>query len=614
MVLDTDEIVCGCAATTSFNYTIFRAEKRRFMKRGKKKMVLAYMAKWWYLYLIGFLAMFLAIYLDMMGPKVTQSIIDDVIVDGNLQILMKLLLMLLGIGFGRAICGYVKEFIFDCAGVRVGRNLRKTLFGHIQGLGIRYFDRTNTGELMARVKDDVDRIWSVTGFIGMLIIESIVHTCAVIYCMFHISPVLMLVPLITMPIVGWTAVRLEHKLDKVYQDISEQNAKLNTVAQENLAGVRIVKSFAREEHEIEKFKKQNGSYYDLNMKLAKVLAKYEPNISFYTKIMLVVVVIVGGVMVIYDKITIGQLGAFTEYANNIIWPMECLGWLSNELAAAFASYKKVDKIMKEEAEMKDPDIPLEVEEIRGEISFEQVNLEIDGKEILKDINIHVDSGKTLGIMGMTGSGKSSIINLLERFYDVTSGCVKIDGMDVKDMKLEDIRRNIAVVMQDVFLFSDTIQENISIGQRESLEFETICQAAGAASAHGFIERLNDRYETVIGERGVGLSGGQKQRISIARALAKKTPILILDDSTSALDMETEYQIQAELGKLKDVTKLIIAHRISAVRYADEIIILQDGQIAERGTHESLMEKKGLYYDTYLAQYDTQWEPVSDTER
>lgn len=583
------------------------------MKRGKKKRVLAYMAKWWYLYLIGFLAMFLAIYLDMMGPKVTQSIIDDVIVDGRVQILMRLLLMLLGIGFGRAICGYVKEFIFDCAGVRVGRDLRKTLFGHIQGLGIRYFDRTNTGELMARVKDDVDRIWSVTGFIGMLIIESIVHTCAVIYCMFHISPLLMLVPLITMPIVGWTAVRLEHKLDKVYQDISEQNAELNTVAQENLAGVRIVKSFAREEFEIEKFKKQNGKYYDLNMKLAQVLAKYEPNISFYTKIMLVAVVIVGGIMVIYEKITIGELGAFTEYANNIIWPMECLGWLSNELAAAIASHKKVDKIMREEAEMKEPDEPVEIKEIRGEITFNHVNLEIDEHEILKDISFHVEAGKTLGIMGMTGSGKSSIINLLERFYDATSGCVEIDDVDVKNMKLEDIRKNIAVVMQDVFLFSDTIQENISIGQRETLEYETICQASSAASAHGFIERLSERYDTVIGERGVGLSGGQKQRISIARALAKKTPILILDDSTSALDMETEYQIQAELRKLEHVTKLIIAHRISAVRYADEIIILQDGKIAERGTHESLMKKKGMYYDTYLAQYDTESGLMPDTK-
>ncbi len=583
------------------------------MKKDKKNRVLAYMARWWYLYLIGFAAMFLAIYLDMKGPQVTQSIIDDVIVDGQVWILMRLLLMLLGIGFGRAICGYVKEFIFDCAGVRVGRDLRKMLFGHIQGLGVDYFDRTNTGELMARVKDDVDRIWSVTGFIGMLIVESIVHTIAVLYCMFHISPALMLVPLVTMPLVGWTAVRLENKLDRVYQDISEQNAELNTVAQENLAGVRTVKSFAREDYEIEKFRRQNGKYYELNMKLASVLAKYEPNISFYTKIMLVCVIIVGGIMVIRGQITIGQLGAFTEYANNIIWPMECLGWLSNELAAAFASYKKVDAIMEEEARIKDPEHPVQADAVRGEIAFDHVDLEIDGHKILRDISFHVDAGKTLGIMGMTGSGKSSVINLLERFYDAAAGRVMIDGRDVRTMRLEDIRKNIAVVMQDVFLFSDTIQENISVGQRDVLEYETVCQAAGAASAHDFIQRLSDQYDTVIGERGVGLSGGQKQRISIARALAKKTPILILDDSTSALDMETEYQIQTELGKLENVTKLIIAHRISAVRHADEIIILKDGQIAERGTHERLMEKKGMYYETYLAQYDTQWEPVPGTE-
>ena len=573
------------------------------MKKEKKNKVLAYMLRWWHLYLLGFLAMFLAIFLDMNGPKVTQSIIDDVITDGRVELLMRLLLMLLGIGFGRAICGYIKEFVFDCAGVRVGRDLRKMLFGHIQGLGVRYFDKTNTGELMARVKDDVDRIWSVTGFIGMLIVESIVHTIAVLYCMFHISPALMLVPLVTMPLVGFTAVRLENKLDQVYQNISEQNAKLNTVAQENLAGVRTVKSFAREEYEIEKFRGQNGKYYDLNMKLARVLAKYEPNISFYTKIMLVCVIIVGGVMVIRDQITLGELGAFTEYANNIIWPMECLGWLSNELAAAFASYKKVDKIMEEEPEIKDPQNPVDVEAVRGEIDFEHVDLELGGNVILKDITFHVDAGKTLGIMGMTGSGKSSIINLLERFYDTAAGTVRIDGVDVRDMKLKDIRKNISVVMQDVFLFSDTIQENISIGQRDTLKRETVCEAAKAASAHGFIERLSDQYETVVGERGVGLSGGQKQRISIARAIAKKTPILILDDSTSALDMETEYQIQTELRKLDETTKVIIAHRISAIRHADEIIILENGRIAERGTHESLMEKKGRYYATYLAQYD-----------
>ena len=255
------------------------------MKKDKKNRVLAYMARWWYLYLIGFAAMFLAIYLDMKGPQVTQSIIDDVIVDGQVWILMRLLLMLLGIGFGRAICGYVKEFIFDCAGVRVGRDLRKMLFGHIQGLGVDYFDRTNTGELMARVKDDVDRIWSVTGFIGMLIVESIVHTIAVLYCMFHISPALMLVPLVTMPLVGWTAVRLENKLDRVYQDISEQNAELNTVAQENLAGVRTVKSFAREDYEIEKFRRQNGKYYELNMKLASVLAKVASGVTLVNSLL-----------------------------------------------------------------------------------------------------------------------------------------------------------------------------------------------------------------------------------------------------------------------------------------------------------------------------------------
>lgn len=282
--------------------------------------------------------------------------------------------------------------------------------------------------------------------------------------------------------------------------------------------------------------------------------------------------------------------------------MEMLGWLTNDVSSAVASYKKIKKIYAQTAEIKDEDQPVTLEHVEGRVEFSHVSFVIEGKEILNDVSFLLPAGKTLGIMGATGSGKTSLIHLLQRFYDVTDGCIRVDDTDIRKLKLKQLRSNISVVLQDVFLFSDTIEENIKMGKRKKLEMEEIRNAAEDARAKSFIEKMEEQYDTVIGERGVGLSGGQKQRISIARALAKHAPILVLDDSTSALDMETEHEIQKTLNELEDTTKLIIAHRISAVRHADEIIYLQDGKIAERGTHGELLEKKGLYYQTYLAQY------------
>lgn len=568
----------------------------------KKNPIGSYILRNWYWYLFAMISMLISIALDMCAPMVTGNIIDKVIVGGQLELLAGFLVSLLCIGLGRAVFQYTKEFIFDVASVNIASDMRGNLFRHIQRLSIRYFDRNNTGELMARVKDDVDKVWNSIGFVGMLIIEGTVHIICVLTCMLRISPVLTLIPLAVMPIVGYIAVKLENKLSRVYDDISEQNAELNTVAQENLAGVRTVKAFAREDYEIEKFAKHNKKYYELNMRQAKTLIKYDPNISFLAKVMHLAVIVVGGVLVIREQISLGDLGAFSEYANNIIWPMEILGWLSNDFASAIASNKKINKILSEEPEIKEEEEPLQIGEVQGRLEFEHVGFTLDDTEILRDISFTLEPGKTLGIMGMTGSGKSSIVNLTERFYDVTEGRVTLDGVDVRKLALSDVRGSIAVVMQDVFLFSDTITDNVSLGRRDTMAQETIREAVRAASAQDFIERMSSQYDTIIGERGVGLSGGQKQRISIARALAKEAPILILDDSTSALDMETEHEIWQELSQKKGVTKMIVAHRISAVRNADEIIILENGQIAERGTHEQLMEKHGLYYKTYEAQY------------
>lgn len=553
-------------------------------------------------YLIAVISLIICTSLDMLSPQLTKQIIDDVIGKGETEKLTWLLLGILGIGIGRFIFGYFKEFLFDVTGARIAANMRSDAFRHVQKLSADFFDKTGTGELMARIKEDIDRIWDGMSFVGMLVIEVVIHVSMVLFFMYRENWKLALLPTACMIFCGFLAVYLEKKLDKVYDDISEENAKLNTVAEENLAGVRIVKSFSREKHEITKFLSHNQRYYELNMQQSKVFVKYHPLFSLITKLLPLVVLLLGGFFVIYDDFSLGSLGAFVEYSNNIVWPMEMVGWLANSFSAAIASNKKLKKIYDEVPTVVDPENPVLLPEVKGSVTFEHVSFEKGERNILSDISFDLKAGETLGIMGATGSGKTSIIHLLQRHYDSTSGTIRLDGEDIKKLSLHQLRGSISTVMQDVFLFSDSIDENIRLGKHDTTSRETVEQSAKDAQASEFIEKLTDTYDTVIGERGVGLSGGQKQRISIARALSKHNPILIMDDSTSALDMETEHMIQKTLNNLNDTTKIIIAHRISAVRHANEIIFLEDGRIAERGTHEELLKQKGLYYETYMAQY------------
>lgn len=574
-----------------------------------KNPLARYVGSNWWRYLIGMVSLTISVLFDVWFPLVTMSIVDDVIVGGNMAMLKTDLTYILIIGFGRALSQYLKEFFCDVSGCRVASMSRKNLFNHIQTLSKSYFNRNNTGELMARVKDDVDKLWDVFGFVGMLTIEAVGYTIGTVIAMVRLNWQLSMIPILALPVIGGMALRLEKKLDKVYGDISEQNAVLNTVVQENLSGVRTVKSFAREDYEIDKFRRNNSKYSELNVKQAVMMAKFEPNMGFIPKIMELLVLLAGGYGVINNKISLGVLTAFIQYANNIVWPMQNMGWLTNALAAGIASNKKINKILAEKPEIYDDEACRELINKTGdetvlevELKFDDVVFSMDGNKILDGISFELHKGRTLGIMGVTGSGKSTIVNLIGRFYDVESGSISIDGTDVRKLPLRAVRSCSAVVTQDVFLFSDTISENIKLGSKASMSDETVNEALRLAHASEFVDKLSLGSNTVIGERGVGLSGGQKQRVSLARALARKAPILILDDSTSALDMETERDIWKNLSQMKDVSKIIIAHRISSVSKADEIIVLDNGKIAERGTHNELLARKGLYYSTYEAQY------------
>lgn len=566
------------------------------------KKIRSYLKNYWPSYVMAVIFLFLAVALDMISPQVTKLIVNEVFIDGDFSRFGWLLASLVAIGIGRSFFGYYKEFTFDRNCMSIGTEMRKDLFNHIQTLSMGYFDETNTGEIMARVKDDIDKVWNALGMIAMLMIEITIHLVSVLYCMFALNWKLTFVPLAFMIFGTGIGFILEKKFDKVYSDISEENALLTTVAEENLAGVRTVKAFAREEFEIQKFLSHNRRYYDLQMEQTRIVARYYPFYQFIGILLPITCAVLGGVMVIRGEMDLGSLVAYVEYSRNCTWPLDMIADLVNDVSSSVASYKKVKKISDEKPQLVECENPVHMENIRGDIAFEHVSFGIGDVEILKDISFSLPQGKTLGVMGATGSGKSSLINMLQRFYDPNQGSVTIDGRDIREMELSQVRSTSSVVMQDVFLFSDTIAENIKMGQREDMSTSEVKRAAKMAQASKFIEEMDEDYDTVIGERGVGLSGGQRQRISIARALSKKAPVLVFDDSTSALDMETEHEIQKELDKITDASKIIIAHRISAVKKADEILYLDNGRIAERGTHEQLLAKKGLYYQTYVCQY------------
>ena len=577
-----------------------------------------YFRKYSYLYLIALLAMTAATLLDQAAPLIVQHIVDDVLIGKNIGVLNLLLLGILGIGVGRCVFQYTKEFLCDFAGSKIASEVRINLFQKIQSLSANFFDGINSGELMSRVKDDVDRIWDIAAFMGILMAEVAIRTVSTLFFMIRINWQLAIIPVLGMIASGFIAIKMEKQLDELYGAVAQEGSEMNNTAAENLAGVRTVKAFAREGFEIAKFHKHNQKFYELNIDLSRVFVKYNPIIQMITRSLSIVSLLLGGLIVIKgnplqggQKMTVGQLMAFIQYVGGMIWPMEMLGWLTNGLSSAKASVKRLNKIYQENPDITDKSQVAGDEElsgamfsefdINGDIEFDHVTYQAGDRKLLDDVSFEIKAGQTLAIMGSTGSGKTTLINLLKRMYDVTDGSIKIDGIDIRELPLPTLRRSVSCVMQDIFLFSDTIDGNIRLGAREKITTAQVRSALNQSRASEFVDRMEDKENTVIGERGVGLSGGQKQRITIARALPRKTPVLVLDDSTSALDTETEQEIQQVLADLSGMTKIIIAHRISAVRKADKIIVLDKGRLVEEGNHEELMAKGGLYKETFDSQ-------------
>ena len=560
-----------------------------------------YISKRMVFLIVPILAMIIVLGIDSFFPYLQKIFVDDILLGSDKSKLGLFFGVFLGLSLLRGILGYIKEFLFDKFSLNVSKEIRMDLFKKIQSFEFSFFDSTNTGELMSRIGEDVDIVWETISYGLRLLIEGIILFIISVTIMMSMSPSLTIICLVILLPVGVLAILVNKKFHRNYSKISDKVADINLMAQQDIAGIRLVKAFAREKYETEKFLKVNKDYYDLNITQARILSNFLPVIDLLTNLTPVAMIIYGGYLVIKGNITMGTLLAFSSYILNLSFCVKNIGGLVNMMSQNRASMDKIFNILKRKPQITSMENSYNPDKVKGEIEFKNVSFRYNEEEVLKKINLKIPAGSTVAIMGETGCGKSSILSLIGRYYDVSSGEVLIDGVNVKKWNLDSLRENMAVVFQDTFLFSDSIKDNIDFGGNKSED--EIIEAAKDSCAYDFIKEMPEGFETEVGERGLGLSGGQKQRLAIARALVRKTPILILDDATSALDMETEFNVLKNLSKKQDkATTFIIAHRISGVKDADIILFMKDGEIVEMGDHESLLKKKGYYYSVYCHQF------------
>lgn len=549
--------------------------------------------------------------LTTVDTKIVSKIVDDVLypmfenpeitTEAVIDQLLPLALLAYGIIVLRLIMRFTANLFREHASQSVTFEFRKALFKKLGEQSRRFFMSNRSGDLINKCTGDVDQINHFICWVSFSMFDSVVMLVIVLIVFFSISWKFTLIQLCLTPISFLVSRRLGKHVRPLFGQARLQLSKLNTVVNENIGGNRVVRAFCREKFEIEKFDAENEKYFDLNLKANKAWVTFSPILETVGNTMSACSIILGSLLVVFGDITVGDLVIFTSLSWMLNSPMQQLGFLINDTQRFLVSCERVRELYESTPEIVSPEKPGHVGPVKGDIDLDHVSLTFDGNTVLKDINMHIPAGATVGIMGPTGSGKSSILNLITRFVDPAKGTVKVDGVEVQKYNLQDLRRNIGVALQDVFLFSDTVESNIAYGVPDAPN-EVIYRAAQDADADGFVHRLPDGYDTIVGERGMGLSGGQKQRLALARALAMDSPILILDDTTSAVDLETEQYIQKRLAERpKKATTLIIAQRISSVKNADIIFIIEDGKITEQGTHHELLAKKGYYYNIYRIQ-------------
>jgi ATP-binding cassette subfamily B multidrug efflux pump len=544
--------------------------------------------------------------LSLIVPHIMQQVIDDGISRNDVSFLVRAALLLLGLGLMTAVLNGFQRYISEWIGGRIGYDIRNRLYNHIQGLSFSFHDHAQTGQLISRCIEDVR---SVQQFIG----SSIVELAQMVFLLFGALGIMLsenwqLTLIAVLPIfpLTWLTVRFGNKVTALFFDVDNMLGELSARLQENVTGAQVVRAFAREPYEMERFDETNRAYYDARIRVISSWSQVMPTTDFLVTMCTILILWFGGNMVLKGTLTVGELVAFNAYVLMLAAPAQQLTWLVNGAGEASAGARRVLEILDTEPEIASPTDAVQMSTLRGEVEFRDVSLVYQDEKSasLSDVSLRVQPNQLIALIGATGSGKSSLINLIPRFYDVTRGAVLVDGRDVRSLELVSLRRQIGIVLQTSLLFSDSIKANIAYGHPDATDEEVIA-AAKAAQAHEFIESFPEGYETIVGERGVTLSGGQRQRVAIARALLMDPRILILDDSLSSVDTQTEKLIQEALDKLMEGrTTFVIAHRLSTVRRADLIVVMDKGRIVQRGTHKELLESGGLYreiYDLQLSQ-------------
>lgn len=566
-----------------------------------------------FLFIIGFICTVVTVSMIFINPQLTISLIDKVItpsieaksITAELTAAFwKIVILMIILNVIRFLIRYAMVICFEQSSQSMLLRLRQHLYQNLQQQNIEFYDKHRTGDLMTRLTGDLDLVRHTSSYVLYNLLDSFLLFIVTIIYLMTINTILTLSLIAVTPIIFFVTRKFSKAVKPKYVELRETLSDLNTVAQENIEGNRVVKAFAREDFEAEKFSNKNNKFRQSNKVASYVWLKFFPYIESVAQSMTFITILVGGLLVINDQLTLGQLVAFSSLTWALSNPMRMLGPLLNDFQRFLASANKVIEVYyAKPLIVNQPDSYVPKDKCTGKVEFRNVSFSYDKETVLNDISFTAESGQTIAIMGATGCGKTTIVNLISRFYDVSKGQILIDDVDIRKWSLTALRHSIGMATQEVFLFSDTIEGNIAYGNPDC-SIDDVVYYANVSDADDFIRKTSNGYDTIIGERGVGLSGGQKQRIALARALATSPPILILDDTTSAVDLETEKYIQDQLSSLPfKTTKFIIAGRISSVKNADKIIILNDKKIVEMGTHEELLANKGYYSEIYSLQYD-----------